>query len=286
MGEFDRIASVQFDQTNGAVSGIGDVLIDLGNSLDETSAKVVTLLSAPTVPNIIIPNDTPAANDSGEGEDSEEEQAASFRERWHQSQLESEKEFQEKWTFFQETGTKNRLKLLYLETTDSLGILAQHSRTMFELNRAVGLANATVFIATGISRALELPFPANLAAAATVALEGAAQIKTITSAEYGKGDVTQPGTSATATTNVDSANSGLAANDPAIADIGQSEGPSILFYGFHTPGASEEQRADEQARLLQIAEDNDLLTRDSNGRFVYNGSGTSNYEPLNLSEAV
>lgn len=214
-----------------------------------------------------------AANDDDDGD---KEKEKSFREKYIEEMLQTEEQFQQKWTAFQKGGSKERLAILYFETTGALETLSQHSRTMFELNKAVGLANATVFIATGISRALELPFPANLAAAATVALQGAAQIKTITSAKFGSGEVSSP--TAAATTDVSSANSALAANDDSVTDsVAQSDSNNIVFFGFHTPGATDEQKADEQARLLQIAQDNDLLVRNSDGGFDYTGTGSSNY---------
>lgn len=63
--------------------------------------------------------------------------------------------------------------------------LANHSRAFFNINKAAGIANAVVNTAQGVTEALKLPFPANLVAAATVAANGAAQIMTIKSAQFG-----------------------------------------------------------------------------------------------------
>jgi len=203
-----------------------------------------------------------------------------FRAAYFADQLNAEKLFQDTWTLFQDSGAKDRLKILFRETSGALATLAQHSRTMFELNKAVGLGNATVSIATGIAKALELPFPANIGAAFTVALEGAAQIKTITSAKFGKAEVTTPGASAPApVTDVGSANSSTAANDSSVLDGVGNQNSGFALFQFTAPGATNEQIADQTAQMFQVAQDNDMLVPDGNGGFTYTGSGSSNYEP-------
>lgn len=184
--------------------------------------------------------------------------------------------FESTWTLFQRSGAKDRLAILGRETSSALNTLSTHSRAFFNINRAVGLANATVSIATGVAKALELPFPANLAAAATVALEGVAQIVTIKNAKFGQASVAQPGSSTAATTTVSSPNAGVAANDP---QAGPQQSGGGLFAVFTSPGASPEQRADEIAQATQLAQDNDLLVPDraNPGRMRYTGTGGSNY---------
>lgn len=221
----------------------------------------------------------PAANESGDDELSPEElelqRKAEFRANYFSEQLGAEKNFQDTWTLFQESGAKDRVKILLNETSGALATLAQHSRTMFQLNKAVGLANATVSIATGITKALELPFPSNIAAAGKVALEGAAQLQTIAGAEFGgSGQVKTPSTTSP-TTDVSSVNSSAAANDSSISDGSAGiSGGGLTIMGFHTAGASEEQKDDERAQWFQRAQDNDLLVPNADGGFDYTGTGT------------
>ena len=210
------------------------------------------------------------------------EEQASFRRSYFAGELYAAKQFQQTWTMFEASGAKDRLSILTRETSGALSTLSEHSRTMFELNKAIGLANATVYIAEGIAASWKLGWPMGAVAAATVALEGAAQIKAITSAKFGKGDVTQPGTGSSSgipdiVTDVSSPNSGAAANDAAVAGGVGTQGGGTTIFAFHSPGATEEQRADEYAQMLQTAQDNDLLVPDGNGGFKYTGTGTSNY---------
>jgi hypothetical protein len=58
------------------------------------------------------------------------------------------------------------------------------SRKMFEIGKAAGLANALVSVATGTAKALELPFPANIIAAATVAAKGAIEVSKINAVQF------------------------------------------------------------------------------------------------------
>jgi hypothetical protein len=141
--------------------------------------------------------------------------------------------FESTWTLFQRSGASDRLAILGRETSSALNTLSTHSRAFFNINRAVGLANATVSIATGISKALELPFPANLAAAATVALQGAAQIVTIKNAKFGQASVAQPGGGAS--TDVSSPASGLSSQttgQPAPAQQSTAINVIVIDRGF------------------------------------------------------
>ena len=70
---------------------------------------------------------------------------------------------------------------------DILGDAAKHNKTLFEINKAAGIANAVISTAQGVAKALELPFPLNLAAAAAVGAVGATQIASIASQQFNSG---------------------------------------------------------------------------------------------------
>lgn len=206
-----------------------------------------------------------------------------YRQQYFAGELHAAQAFQKTWTMFQEAGAADRFKILSTETSGAMSVLSEHSRSMFELNKAVGLANATVYIAEGIAASWKLGWPVGAVAAATVALNGAAQIRAITSAKFGAAEVAQPTTDSSSigsglTTDVSSSNSSIAANDSNItvgSDSQANSGAAIFL--FHSPGATAEQRADEYAQAFQAAQDNDLLVPDGNGSFLYTGSGASNY---------
>jgi hypothetical protein len=85
--------------------------------------------------------------------------------------------------------------------------VAQHSRTMFNINKAAGIANATVSAAIGISKTLEsYPFPLSIAMAAAQASAAFAQVQAIRGASFSGGGGAAPslagGTPATPVTPV------------------------------------------------------------------------------------
>lgn len=61
------------------------------------------------------------------------------------------------------------------------GAFANHSKTMFRVQKVAAIAQGLLSIKAGIANALALPFPANLAAAATVAAQGASVMSSIRS---------------------------------------------------------------------------------------------------------
>jgi hypothetical protein len=74
--------------------------------------------------------------------------------------------------------------------------LAAQNSTLFKVQQAFAIANAVINTAEGVTRALTLPFPANLAAAAKVAVAGAIQIAKIKATNPGgAASVTQSGLS-------------------------------------------------------------------------------------------
>lgn len=65
--------------------------------------------------------------------------------------------------------------------------LGSESSKLFKVQKAFAIANAIVNVAEGVTKALKLPFPANLAAAAKVAAFGAIQIAKIKATNPGGG---------------------------------------------------------------------------------------------------
>lgn len=75
------------------------------------------------------------------------------------------------------------------------GAFAGHSKTMFKVMKSASIAQGLLSIKTGIANAMALPFPANLAAAATVAAQGAgimADIRSLTDSGGGGKGITAP----------------------------------------------------------------------------------------------
>lgn len=111
--------------------------------------------------------------------------------------------------------------------------VAQHSKTMFNINKAAGIANAVVNTAQGITKALSAyPPPISFAMAAAQAAAGLAQISAIKSASFnGGGGGSAPSiagsTPAQPTTPV---TSGAPGNDQQVVRI-QGLDPGSLFSG-------------------------------------------------------
>lgn len=68
-----------------------------------------------------------------------------------------------------------------------LQVASTYSKKAFEINKVAGIANAIVNTAQGVTEALKLPFPLSLAAAASVAAAGFAQIQAIRNTKFGGG---------------------------------------------------------------------------------------------------
>ena len=80
--------------------------------------------------------------------------------------------------FEQAEGTK-KVQIGLSLAEEGFANAARFNKKFFELQKAAGIANAIVSTAQGVAKALEYPFPANLAFAALVAAAGAVQIATI-----------------------------------------------------------------------------------------------------------
>ena len=122
--------------------------------------------------------------------DDEEEKQRRLREIVANSQSEMTTQtqlFLEKLRALDKLSGEARIRVGVGAFKDMLGEAAKHNKALFEINKVAGIANAVISTAQGVAKALELPFPLNLAAGATVAAAGAAQIATISSQSFGGG---------------------------------------------------------------------------------------------------
>lgn len=144
--------------------------------------------------------------------------------------------FQKTWTSFNQAGAKDRFKIGVQEFGSALDTLGTFSKTWFKINKAVGIANAVVNIAEGISAALALPPPASFIAAAKTALVGAAQITKIKSTQYGS--------TGTAAPSVPSSSTGILTSAPATNNT-TPEAPAaqenVTVHVYPALGASQAQ---------------------------------------------
>jgi hypothetical protein len=247
LGEFDRITAIQFGGAETAITGAGDALEALAAALRATDG--VGPLGE------LVPPGTAAANDDTAGAappiifdtasiyqtqidelTAQNEKKLAIHDAYFSQQIAQEAQFQNTWSLFQRSGAKDRFSILTNETSGALGILGQHSRKMFELNKAVGLANATVYIAEGMTAAWKLGWPLGAVAAATVALNGAAQIASINAAKFGQAKIATP------VSNVDSSvGLGNVAQSTTTNSTNTETSSSIVVQIYPPIGASQEQ---------------------------------------------
>ena len=88
---------------------------------------------------------------------------------------------------FEETIERNKTQAIIGLAVNLTSQIANQSRTLFNINKAAGIANAIVNTAQGVTEALKLPYPLNLVAAASTAAVGLAEIATIRATSYGGG---------------------------------------------------------------------------------------------------
>lgn len=87
-----------------------------------------------------------------------------------------------------EVDTRKATAQSLMQTAMSLlAFEAQHSKKAFQMHKMASIAKAIVAVHTGITRALDMPFPLNIAAAAQTAAVGFMNIKKIKSASFGGG---------------------------------------------------------------------------------------------------
>lgn len=126
--------------------------------------------------------------------------------------------------------------------------VARENKTMFELNKAAGIANAIVSAYEGISKTLgAYPFPINIALAAAHAIAAFAQVRAIASQSFSGGGSTAPslagGTPATPVTPVTGGTPQSAGGGSLLTVEGVS--PDALFSG-RTVRALAERLAEHQ----------------------------------------
>lgn len=128
--------------------------------------------------------------------------------------------------------------------------VAQHSKKMFELNKAAGIANAIVSTYAGVAKALEAyPPPLSFAMAAAQAAAGFAQVQAIKAQQFGGGGGAAPSlagsTAATPVSNV----GGSGGGGQVITLRGLD--PSSLYTGKQIRGVLEgiQEALDDGARL-------------------------------------
>jgi hypothetical protein len=129
---------------------------------------------------------------------------------------------------------KDQAKTISSELANITAGVAQHSRKMFELNKAAGIANAILSAYEGIALTMsKYPYPINLAMAAAHAVSAFAQVNAIKSASFGGTGGVAPslagGTPAPATTPVSSGTPGDAGPSRSIFIQGIS--PDSLVSG-------------------------------------------------------
>jgi len=132
--------------------------------------------------------------------------------------------------------------------------VAQHSRKMFELNKAAGIANAIIATYEGVTKALAAyPPPISFAMAAAQAAAGFAQVNAIKSAQFGGGGGAAPslagGTAGTPVSNVGGA--GGAGGGGQVITLNGLD-PASLYTGKAVRGLIEsiQDALDDGAKLV------------------------------------
>ncbi|WP_299076344.1 hypothetical protein [uncultured Paraglaciecola sp.] len=208
-GEYDRIGSNAVSNVTGLVGELGKGLLAVSDATkvaaEQFGALENTPIKAPTIDPvelITVQPETGVTAESGEiaalrseyqiYQDSRVEAARLANQTinddmrsFFSQQSAANEQFQITWTDFNKASTADRLKIGVQEFGSALDTLGTFSKTWFKINKAVGLANAVVNIAEGITAAFKLPPPASFIAAAKTALVGAAQIVKIKSAQFG-----------------------------------------------------------------------------------------------------
>ena len=121
------------------------------------------------------------------------------REEYKQKQLDMAREFALKEAALESSEALKREKFIQMTEKQKTNFVlgeairltqgtAQHSKTMFKINKAAAIANAVVNTAQGVTKTLsEYPYPINIAFAALTAAAGIAQISAIKSQSFNGG---------------------------------------------------------------------------------------------------
>lgn len=119
-------------------------------------------------------------------ESAHEERLRQMRDRYFGYEKFQRQQINEVATLFASAGAADRVKILESEFGGLLDVFSTQSRTWFEINQALGISNAVVNVAEGITAALKLPPPASIFAAIKHAAIGAAQIIKIKQTKFSK----------------------------------------------------------------------------------------------------
>lgn len=122
---------------------------------------------------------------------------------------------------FRAKSFQNQVKQVTGSLVQMTAGVAQHSRKMFEINKAAGIANAIVNTAEGVTKALSAyPPPISFAMAAAQSAAGLAQISAIRSQSFnGGGGGRAPSSSATEATGVTSVGGGQASTPEEVTKV-------------------------------------------------------------------
>jgi tape measure domain-containing protein len=139
----------------------------------------------------------------------ENEQKKALKTEFENQNLIAGQLLQQELTAIEQRGAKDREKIAKMEmmtkidtwssmASSGLAILQSFGSKSFQSQKNFAIADGIINIASGVAKALNNPYPANLAFAAQVGLQGAALIKTIKSTKPGSGGGSVPSVSASA----------------------------------------------------------------------------------------
>lgn len=140
-------------------------------------------------------------------------------------------------------------------------VLGAENSRLFKIQQAFAIANAVINTAEGVTSALRLPFPANLAAAAKVALAGAIQVAKI------KG--TKPGGNASVSTGGLAGGSASAAQQATQGNAQQAQEPNQRIAQVVIQGSVFSSRETADWLIGQLSEainDRDVVFINGNSR--------------------
>lgn len=132
---------------------------------------------------------------------------------------------------FEKKSATEKTQFILQQAAQLTAGLAANNKTLFNINKAVAIANATVNTAEGVTKALA---SANFGLAALIAATGAAQIATIASTQFG------------------GSSSGLTSSGPGTGI------PSLANDLFTPPVVSERERNESNIRLIIQADDSEI----------------------------
>lgn len=157
---------------------------------------------------------------------------------------------------FEQKTAKQKTAFVVNELANMTAGVAQHSRTMFKINKIAGIANAVINTARGVTMALaSYPPPISFAMAAAQAAAGYVQIQAIKNTQFGGGG---GGTTPSVAGSAPTINSIPVETAPVIEELSTTQ-DSIINISFN-PGIT-----DSEAVRTFITEDLSEALRDGAG---------------------